>query len=66
MTKQIRERTVLIISAILVVTAIVASYAHRLLVVDNRLNNSPTYFAPVVTDTVIPATGPIHQFANVD
>lgn len=48
----------------MVIAAIVVSFAHRNLVANNNQGKAQKYDIPVVTDAVIPATGPIHQLTS--
>lgn len=64
MNKQKRETLILLISSIMVIAAIAVSFAHRNLVANNSQGKAQKYDIPVVTDAVIPATGPIHQLTS--
>ena len=57
-----KNRQYIFIVIALVVLSAVASYLHRILVVDRNMDRK--YSFPVITDTVIPATGPIAELTN--
>jgi len=54
------QKRIILITILLVFLSVVASYLHRFLVVDHEI----TPDLPVITDTVIPASGPIAELTN--
>lgn len=54
------QKRIVLVTILLVFLSLAVSYLHRFLVVDNDI--APDL--PVITDTVIPASGPIAELTN--